>query len=182
VPLADVRRAIRLVRSHAKDWKIDPARIGVAGFSAGGHLASTAATHFDAGNPASSDPVEMLSSRPDFAILVYPVITMGPETHEGSKRNLLGANPPPGVVDLLSNEKQVTGQTPPTFLAHAMDDDVVVPANSQNFYNALVEHQVPAKYLKLPSGGHGLNGYSGPMWDEWQSRSLQWLAEQKFLK
>ena len=181
IPLDDVQRALRLVRSHAAEWSLDPARIGIAGFSAGGHLASTAATHFDAGNPEATDPVDRLSCRPDFAILVYPVVTMGPETHEGSRRNLLGPQPATDLIDLFSNEKQVTDQTPPTFLAHAMDDEVVVPANSQHFYDALIRHHVPAEFLKLPSGGHGLDGYQGPMWDAWQTEVILWLAKLKFL-
>jgi acetyl esterase/lipase len=176
IPLADVQRAIRLVRSQAAGWGIDPGRIGIAGFSAGGHLASTAATHFDAGNSDAADPVEKLSCRPDFAVLVYPVVTMGPATHGGSKRNLLGADPSSALADLFSNEKQVTDQTPPVFLAHALDDEVVLPANSQNFYDALLAYKVPAYYLKLPSGGHGLNGYQGPMWDAWQAESMKWLS------
>lgn len=181
VPLLDAQQAIRLVRSMAPDLKIDPGRIGIIGFSAGGHLASTAATHFDSGDQRSGDAIARMSSRPDFAILVYPVISMGPETHSGSKRNLLGPDPSDDLVALFSNEKQVTGQTPPVFLAHAQDDDAVTAANSQLFYDALIAHQVPAHYLKLPSGGHGLNGYSGPMWDEWQTQSLKWLVQQKML-
>jgi alpha-L-arabinofuranosidase/acetyl esterase/lipase len=181
VPLLDVQQAIRMVRSRARDWGIDPNRIGIMGFSAGGHLASTAATHFDAGDRLSSDIVARCSSRPDFAILVYPVITMGPKTHGGSKKNLLGPDPTGELVTLFSNEQQVTDQTPPTFIAHAMDDDVVSPDNSQMLYDALKAHQVPAAYLKLKSGGHGLNGYSGPMWDEWQTMSMNWLVKQKIV-
>ena len=181
VPLLDAQRAIRMVRSKAKDWGCDPARIGIMGFSAGGHLAATAATHFDSGDAKSTDPVQRFGCRPDFAILVYPVITMGAATHGGSKQNLLGANPPAETVDMFSNEKQVTDKTPPTFLAHAQDDGMVTPDNSKLFYEALLAHQVPAEYLKLPSGGHGLNGYHGPMWDAWQSQSLKWLAARKFI-
>ena len=117
VPLLDAQRAIRTVRAHAKEWELDPARIGIMGFSAGGHLASTADTHFDEGRPAAVDPIDRLSCRPDFAILVYPVITMGEHiTHSGSQHNLMGKNPSPELVKLLSNEKQVTARTPPTFL------------------------------------------------------------------
>jgi acetyl esterase/lipase len=181
VPLLDAQRALRTVRANAGEWKIDPARIGIIGFSAGGHLASTAATHFDRGDANAADRVDRVSCRPDFAILIYPVITMGELTHAGSKRNLLGNNPPSQLVDLYSNEKQVTDQTPPTFLAHALDDTVVVPANSRLLYDALQAHKVPSRYLELPSGGHGLNGYKGPMWDAWQEQSLAWLAELKLL-
>jgi acetyl esterase/lipase len=181
VPLLDAQRAIRTVRSNAKAWGIDPARIGIMGFSAGGHLASTAGTHFDDGDPKASDAIERVSSRPDFMILVYPVVTMGEKTHGGSKGNLLGKNPDAKLVELFSNEKQVTAKTPPTFLAHAKDDGPVPPENSKAFYEALQAQKVPAKYLELPSGGHGLNGYKGPMWDAWQEQSLAWLAEMKLV-
>lgn len=181
VPLLDAQRAIRTVRFNAKQWGIDPARIGIIGFSAGGHLASTAGTHFDDGDPKAADPIDQVSCRPDFAILVYPVVTMGPKTHGGSKTNLLGRDPKPEMMDLFSNEKQVTDKTPPMFLAHAKDDTLVVPDNSRVLYEALKSHNVAAEYLALPSGGHGLNGYKGPMWDAWQTKSLEWLAEQKVI-
>lgn len=179
VPLLDAQRAIRTIRAGAKAWGIDPNRIGIMGFSAGGHLASTAATHFDAGNPQAADAISKASSRPDFAILIYPVVTMGAKTHEGSKQNLLGDNPTPEMVTLFSNEKQVTSQTPPAFIAHAADDGLVVPDNSRDFAAALRKHQVAAEYLELPSGGHGLNGYQGPMWEAWKTASLAWLASVK---
>ena len=181
VPLLDAQRAIRTVRANAKKWQLDASRIGIIGFSAGGHLASTAGTHFDEGNPNATDPVERLSCRPDFLILVYPVITMGDKGHQGSRNNLLGKNPDAKLVDLFSNEKQVTPRTPPTFLAHAKDDKPVPPENSRMFYEACRAHNVPAEFLELPSGGHGLNGYKGPMWDAWQTRSLAWLVERKLL-
>jgi acetyl esterase/lipase len=181
VPLLDAQRALRTVRSKAVEWGCDPKRIGIAGFSAGGHLASTAATHFDSGDAQSTDPVNRLSCRPDFAILIYPVITMGEKTHAGSKGNLLGKTPTPEEVGLFSNEKQVTAQTPPTFLAHAQDDRLVPADNSQLFFEALQAHNVPSEYLKLPSGGHGLDKYSGPMWEKWQIKSLQWLAAQHMI-
>jgi len=110
-------------------------------------------------------------------VLVYPVVTMGEKTHGGSKKNLLGPEPMPADIELFSNEKQVTDQTPPTFMAHAVNDKPVPPENSRQLYAALEQHHVPAKYLELPLGGHGLNGYKGPMWDAWQTGSLQWLAE-----
>ncbi len=176
VPLLDAQRAVRMVRFKAEPWKIDPGRVGIIGFSAGGHLASTAATHFDRGDPKAADPVDRLSCRPDFAILIYPVITMGEKTHGGTKANLLGRDPKPEMVDLFSNEKQVTDKTPPMFLAHAKDDKLVAPDNSRMLYEALKAHNVAAEYLELPSGGHGLNGYKGPMWDAWQTKSLEWLA------
>lgn len=179
VPLLDAQRAIRKVRANAKAWDINPDRIGIIGFSAGGHLASTAATHFDDGNSAAAEAVDQTSCRPDFAILVYPVISMGSKTHQGSRNNLLGKNPKPEMIDLFSNEKQVTAKTPPVFLAHPKDDTVVVPENSQMLYDALKANKVRTEYLELPSGGHGLNGYKGPMWDAWQARSLAWLKELK---
>lgn len=181
VPLLDAQRAIRTVRSNAQQWAIDPSRIGIIGFSAGGHLASTAGTHFDSGDPQAADPINRMSSRPDFVILVYPVVTMGKKTHGGSKANLLGRDPKPELVELFSNEKQVTGQTPPMFLTHAKDDTVVVPDNSQMLHESLQAHKVATEYLELPSGGHGLNGYKGPMWDAWQADSLKWLAAQKMI-
>lgn len=181
VPLLDAQRAIRVVRARAAGWNCDPKRIGIIGFSAGGHVASTAATHFDSGDAKSADPVARISCRPDFALLIYPVITMGAKTHGGSKNNLLGPNPPAELVEKFSNEKQVTDQTPPTFLAHAKDDTVVPPINSQAFYDALLAHKIAAEYLELPSGGHGLNGYKGPNWDAWQTQSLKWLTAQKLV-
>jgi len=181
VPLEDAQRATRFTRLHAAEWKCDPEKIGNMGFSAGGHLASTAATHFDKGDPKASDPVGKQSCRPDFSILIYPVITMGEKTHQGSKKNLLGPSPDEKRVDLYSNEKQVTRDTCPTFLAHAVDDTLVVTENSELYYDALKKNKVHAEYLKLPSGGHGLNGYQGPMWEEWKAKSLVWLAKENFI-
>jgi len=178
LPLSDAQRAIRTVRAKAPEWNLDPNKIGIMGFSAGGHLASTAATHFDDGNESAADPIERISSRPDFAILIYPVISMGEYAHAGSKANLLGEDPRRSLVKLFSNELQVSPSTSPTFLAHAVDDKVVSSVNSQVFYEALLKHDVPARYLELPSGDHGLNGYQGPMWDRWQTQSIRWLAEQ----
>ncbi|HSI11485.1 MAG TPA: alpha/beta hydrolase [Chthoniobacter sp.] len=181
VPLLDAQRAIRTVRARAVEWGIDPKRIGIIGFSAGGHLASTAGTHFDVVEAQSSDPVQWVSCRPDFMVLIYPVISMGEKGHAGSRKNLLGAEPAPEKIALFSNELQVTAQTPPAFLAHAADDKVVPPENSRLFQEALKAHGVEARYLELPSGGHGLNGYKGPMWDAWQTQSLEWLAAQKII-
>ena len=177
VPLLDAQRAIRTVRANAKVWAMDPAKIGIMGFSAGGHLASTAATHFDNGNAAATDPIDQTGCRPDFAVLVYPVVTFGEKTHAGSRTNLLGKDPSPELLKLYSNELQVTDKTPPMFLAHALDDKPVPPENSRALYAALQKNNIPSKYLELPSGGHGLNGYKGPMWDAWQTQSLAWLAD-----
>ncbi len=177
VPLLDAQQAIRTVRANAKQWDLDPAKIGIMGFSAGGHLASTAGTHFDNGDASATNAIERVSCRPDFAILVYPVVTMSDKTHQGSRSNLLGKEPSPELVKLYSNELQVTTKTPPMFLTHAVDDVPVPPEHSRQLFAALQEKNIPAKYLELPSGGHGLNGYKGPMWDAWQEQSLAWLAD-----
>lgn len=181
VPLLDAQRALRTVRANAEKWNLDPARIGIMGFSAGGHLASTAITHFDQGDAQAAEPLDRVSCRPDFGILVYPVVTMGENTHRGSRRNLLGDAPSAEAIELFSNEKQVSEQTPPAFLAHAVDDEPVPPENSRALHAALAAHHVATRYLELPSGGHGLDGYQGPMWDAWQEQSLLWLAEQKLV-
>lgn len=181
VPLLDAQRAIRMARANAEEWNINPKRLGIIGFSAGGHLASTAITNFDVGKAATEDPIEKLSSRPDFGILVYPVISMGPLAHGGSRDNLLGPNPTPELLDLYSSEKQVTAQTPPTFLAHALDDKLVSPENSRVFAAALKAKGVHAEYLELPNGGHGLNGYKGSSWDAWQAACLKWLGTEGLL-
>jgi len=179
VPLLDAQRAIRTVRSRAKEWDLNPARIGIMGFSAGGHLATSAATHFDDGDSAATEAVDRASCRPDFVIAVYPVVIMDERTHKGCMNNLFGKDPSPQMIERFSNEKQVTARTPPTFLAHAVDDKAVPPEHSRAFHAALVAQKVPAQYLELPSGGHGLNGYKGPMWDEWQEKSLAWLSALK---
>lgn len=181
IPLADAARATRIVRSHAIDWKLNSNRIGNIGFSAGGHLASTAATHFDKGTTHTTDLIAKQSCRPDFSILIYPVITMGEKTHGGSKMSLLGPSPDAKTVELFSSEKQVTRDTPPTFLAHALDDTLVVPENSEVYFAALQKNHVPAEFLKLPSGGHGLDNQQGPMWESWKTASLIWLGKLKFI-
>jgi acetyl esterase/lipase len=181
VPLLDAQRALRTVRARAAELKLDPQKIGIIGFSAGGHLASTAATHFDDGNAKADDPIERVSCRPDFAILVYPVVSMGPLSHGGSRRNLLGSEPKAELIELFSNEKRVTERTPPIFLTHAFNDRVVVPDNSRLLHEALKKQNIATEYLELPEGGHGLNGYKGPMWDAWQTKSLAWLATLKII-
>jgi len=166
-PLQDAQRAIRLVRAGAKEWGVDPARVGILGFSAGGHLASTAATHFDAGQASAADPADTASSRPDFAILVYPVISfLDPVTHSGSRRNLLGETPDPKLVELLSNERQVSSQTPPCFLFHTADDGAVPVENSLQFFQALKKAGVPAELHVFEHGRHGRRpgaGRPGPV-------------------
>jgi len=181
-PLQDAQRAIRTVRSRAKTLRLDPGRIGVMGFSAGGHLASTAGTHYDAGRPGAADPVERVSSRPDFMVLVYPVVSLQDGVgHSGSRKNLLGANPDPKLVTLLSNELHVTPKTPPTFLVHAKNDGVKV-ANSILFHQALEKAGVASELLVLETGGHGFGlGVSGGEPAGWPARCEQWLAKQKIL-
>jgi len=155
-PLQDAQRAIRTVRARAKDFGVDPARIGILGFSAGGHLASTAGTHFDGGKPAADDPIERASCRPDFMVLVYPVISFTTKyAHRGSRNNLLGTNPPKALVESLSNELQVTAKTPPAFLIHAGGDRGVPAENSVLFYLALRKHRVKAELHIYQQGGHG---------------------------
>ncbi|MCB1275118.1 alpha/beta hydrolase fold domain-containing protein [Prosthecobacter sp.] len=181
VPLLDAQRAIRLTRANAAAWKIDPQRIGILGFSAGGHVASTALTHFNAGDAANADPIERLSCRPDFGWLVYPVVTMGEFTHTGSKNELIGENSTAELLRLYSNELQVADNTPPVFLAHAIDDKAVPIENSRQFVAAMQKHQRPVELLELPSGGHGLNGCKGPLWEQWNAAALVWSAKQKII-
>lgn len=175
VPLIDAQRAVRLVRSKAAELGVREDRIGIMGFSAGGHLASTVATHFGEPPATIDDSISQLSCRPDFAVLIYPVVTMMEFTHRGSRNNLLGPEPSPQLVEDYSNERQVTGATPPIFIAHALDDRPVPIENSRMLYQALQEKKITAKLLELPSGGHGLNGYQGPMWDQWQAEAIEWM-------
>jgi acetyl esterase/lipase len=178
VPLEDAQRAIRLVRHHAKEWGVDPQRVGILGFSAGGHLASSAATMFYDGDPDAADPVEKQPCRPDFAVLVYPVISMeNGVTHGGSRRNLLGENADDLLVKSLSTDGRVTEKTPPTFLIHAGDDEAVPVKNSLLFYEALVAHQVPAELHVFEAGGHGFGMLRGDRpADKWPELLEPWLA------
>ena len=180
----DVNRAIRTVRHHAKAWGVDPARVGVLGFSAGGHEASTAATHYDAGKPDASDEVERQGCRPDVAILIYPVITMtDPHTHKGSRQNLLGKEPDPKLVELMSNEKRVTKDTPPTFLVHSSDDKVVPIENSFLFAEALAKHGVPFTLVSFKTGAHGYGmGTKDPSLGTWPLLCERWMAGRGFMK
>ena len=184
VMMNDVGRAIRLVRANAGEWKLDGTRIGVVGFSAGGHLASTAATHFDGGDPNAADPIDRVSSRPDVAILVYPVITMtDPFTHVGSRHNLLGDSPSPALIDLMSNEKQVTEKTPPTFLVHTADDAVVPMENSLLFAMACRKAHVPVEVHVFEHGPHGIGlGGADPVLSAWPGLCARWLEKHNFLK
>jgi len=177
IPLQDAQRAVRMVRSNAERYAIDPNRIGILGFSAGGHLASTAGTHFDKGNAEAKDPIDQASCRPDFMVLIYPVISLRESfTHGGSRENLLGKEPDPNLVEYLSNEKQVTPQTPPTFLVHTYEDTVVPAENSIYFYLALRKAGVPAEmhlYLKGPHG-FGLGKTVGAA-SSWPIRCAEWM-------
>jgi acetyl esterase/lipase len=177
VMMQDAQRAVRFVRSHAARWDLDPSRIGVLGFSAGGHMASTAGTHFDGGNPSSPDSIERVSSRPDFMILAYPVITMSEAlAHRGSRRNLLGGDPSAALVRLTSNETQVTRETPPAFLVATTDDATVPVQNSLMFYDALRAAGVPVELHIFESGHHGFGLAPGdPVLSTWTSQCEGWL-------
>jgi len=180
LPFQDGWAAIRMARSRASEWELDPARIGIAGFSAGGHLAAIVATRFDAGERTGGVEGPGSVGRPDFALLVYPVLTMGPGGHEGSRMALFGTDPAPEQIREFSAELQVRSSTPPCFLAHAADDQVVLPDQTRDFYRALCGQGIPAEYLELPYGGHGLSGYRGPCWEAWQREALRWMMERGF--
>jgi acetyl esterase/lipase len=178
-PMLDVQRALRTVRAGAEKWKLDPKRIGVMGFSAGGHLASTAATHFDAGKTEASDPIDQASCRPDFAVLCYPVIAFGTEyTHRGSEKNLLGEAPDPSLVAYYANHQHVTPETPPTFLFHTNGDAGVLPENSVLFYLALRKAKVPAEMHIYEFGKHGVGlATDDPVLSTWSERLIDWMSE-----
>jgi acetyl esterase/lipase len=177
IELGDAQRAIRLVRTRAKEFGVNPNRIGIIGFSAGGHLASTAGTHFDAGNPEAPDGIDRASCRPDFLILAYPVISLtAPYTHKLSRENLLGEKPDAKLLDDLSNDTQVTLQTPPTFLIHGDADLGVPPENSVAFYLALRKAGVPAEVHIFAKGDHGVGLALGdPALAEWPTLLINWL-------
>jgi len=177
VELGDAQRAIRMVRANAAQYGVSPDRVGIFGFSAGGHLASTTGTHFDTGNPADGDPIQRMSSRPDFLVLGYPVISFTtPYTHRGSLQNLLGDNPDPKLVENLSNELQVTAQTPPTFLFHTSEDKTVPVENSVLFYLALKKAGVPAEIHVFERGPHGVGlDMMDPVLSKWSELLANWL-------
>jgi acetyl esterase/lipase len=178
----DALRAIRYTRAKAAEWRIDPNRIGIMGFSAGGHLASTAATHFDGGDPNASDPIEKMSSRPDLLVLCYPVVTMtDPFAHKGSRRNLLGENPSQQMIDLMSNEKQVTDKTPPAFFFHTEDDAGVPVENSLMFAAALRQKKVPYELHVYEHGRHGVGlAKNEPALATWPKLLENWLRARGF--
>ena len=179
VMLGDAARAVRLVRARAGDWKVDPKRVGIMGSSAGGHLASTLLTHFDGGKADAVDPIDRESSRPDLGVLCYAVISLGKYTHQGSKQNLLGTNPPPDLVELLSNELQVTPQTPPCFIWHTAEDPAVPVENSLDFAAALRRAGVPFDLHIYQKGRHGIGLANG---HPWTKDLIYWLHEQGFVK
>lgn len=183
-PMLDVQRAVRTVRAKAKDWGVDAKRVGVWGFSAGGHLASTAATHFDSGKADAADPIEKQSSRPDFAILAYPVISMEDGvTHGGSKSNLLSKTPDAKLVEFYSNDKQVTKDTPPTFLFHTKEDKAVLVKNSELFYEALTKAKVEGCKLYVEEKGpHGVGlGQKLTPASKWPTELEGWMKERGLL-
>ncbi|QDT02666.1 Acetylxylan esterase precursor [Rubripirellula lacrimiformis] len=179
VPMMDAQRAIQTMRAMAKQWNVDPNRIGVIGFSAGGHLCSTVSTKFHDADPDAVDPIDRVSSRPDFSILCYPVITMDSSfTHAGSRRNLLGSDPEPALVELMSNEKQITDNTPPTFLFHTVADQAVPVRNSLAYFNACVDAGVVCEMHVFPNGRHGLGLAKGvPGASQWPALCETWLRQ-----
>ncbi|MBE0650873.1 MAG: alpha/beta hydrolase [Bacteroidales bacterium] len=181
-PLQDAQRAMRIVRRHAKQWKIDPNKIGIMGFSAGGHVASTLSTHF---NQKVYKPVDSISARPDFSILVYPVISMEAGiTHMGSRINLLGKHPSPALVMMYSNELQVNKYTPPAFLVQAMDDPVVPVQNSIDYALALRKYKIPCELHLYEKGGHGfgLGRKNNDTESSWTEACVKWLKMHGFIK
>jgi acetyl esterase/lipase len=177
IELGDAQRAIRLVRSRAQEFGVNADRIGMMGFSAGGHLTATTGTHFDAGKPDAPDPIDRVSSRPDFLILAYPVISFDPAiAHAGSVRSLLGDNPDPKLLEDLSNDLRVTPQTPPTFLFHTNADTGVVAENSVRFYLALRRAKVPAELHIFENGPHGVGlALADPALSAWSTLLTTWL-------
>lgn len=180
IPLMDLQRSIRICRQDARGWDIDPQRIGVLGFSAGGHLASTAGTRFDAVDPQCKSKINL---RPDFMILGYPVISLTDGiTHGPSRENLLGKDASPEMVKLLSNELHVSAQTPPTFIFHAANDPHVPVANSIRFFEALREHGVFSEMHIYQGGGHGFGLHNKTTGEDWFVTMLHWMRSNNFLK
>lgn len=179
VPLMDAQRAIRLVRQNATAWNIDPAKVGVMGFSAGGHLASTLSTQYAHEVERPKDAIDAHSARPDFSILAYPVISFrDAAVHSGSRKNLIGENPSQELMDRFSGELNVNAETPPTFLVHAQDDKGVPIENSLLYYQALHKNGVPAALHIYPTGGHGFAfGLEKGAVETWREVLLAWMAD-----
>ena len=184
VQLGDAQRALRMVRAQAAAWRIDPARIGIMGFSAGGHLAMTASTMFDPGNAQAADAIDRASSRPDFTVLGYPVISMTAAwTHQGSKRNLLGDAPDPDLAMRMSGEKAVTKETPPTFIFQTNQDAAVPAENSVHYYLALRQAGVPAEMHIFERGAHGVGlANDDPALSAWSGLLAHWLRGRGAIK
>lgn len=184
LPLQDAQQAMRLVRFHAEEWQIDPTKVGIAGFSAGGHLASTLSTHFDSGKKDAVDPIDRISSRPDFSILLYPVVTFKEEWgHMGSRENLIGKTNDWKIIERFCNELQVTNQTPPAFIALADDDTAVKPRNSIEYYLALKREGIPAELHIFKEGGHGFGMHkTGKAHDQWPLMVVEWMKAMKYIK
>jgi acetyl esterase/lipase len=184
IPLQDAQRALRTVRARAKEFGVDPTRVGILGFSAGGHLASTAATHFDDGKADAADPIDRAGCRPDFAILCYPVITLKPPyAHMGSRYNLLGKDADEKLVESLCNDEQVTDKTPPTFLFHTADDNVVPVENSLLFFEALHKAKVPAELHVYEHGRHGVGlAPNEPALSSWPDLLETWMKAHGWMK
>jgi acetyl esterase/lipase len=184
MPMLDGQRAVRLVRYNSKAWGINWKHIGMMGFSAGGHVAATVGTHWDPYIPGATDPINGQSCRPDFMLLVYPLITMKDKmTHPDSRRNLLGDHPPQKLVDFYSDETQVTDDTPPAFIVASKTDQIVPVKNSELFYHALQSHKIPSEFLELETGKHGFGlAKNDPKVGIWTDRCLAWLDKQGFLQ
>ena len=180
VPVMDAQQALKMIRENAAKWKVNASKIGVMGFSAGGHLASSLGTHF---NEQILSNTNHTSLRPDFMVLLYPVISFKDSiTHQGSKQNLIDKSPSSDLVHRFSNEEQINTKTPPAFLVHAIDDDVVPVANSIAFVEALAKNKVPAEMHLYQSGGHGFGLHNKTTKDEWIERLKNWLTMNGFLK
>lgn len=184
IELGDAQRAIRMLRSHAMEWRLDAARIGIIGFSAGGHLAMSTSTMFDAGDPRAADPIDRVGSRPDFAVLAYPVISMtAPWTHQGSKQNLLGDSPNADLAKQLSGENAVTKATPPTFIFQTNEDTVVPAENSLQYFLALRKAGVPAEMHVFEKGPHGVGLANDDVaLSTWSTLLANWLRTRGVIK
>ncbi len=182
-PSQDAMRAVRLVRANAKAWNVDPDKVGIMGFSAGGHLTSTVLTLFDRGDSEATDPIARESSRPDFGVLCYPVIVFGhAKVHSGSVRNLLGENPDPELVESLNTATRVTADTPPTFVFHTFEDVAVPPENALAFYAAMVKQGVPGELHFYEKGPHGVGlAHKIPGTSDWSNALKRWLEVRNFL-
>jgi acetyl esterase/lipase len=184
IPLQDAQQAMRFVRYNAEEWLIDPNKVGIAGFSAGGHLASTLSTHYDTGLKEAKDAMDHISCRPDFSILLYPVVTFKEEWgHMGSRENLIGKTNDWKIIQNFCNELQVTKETPPAFIALADDDQGVKPRNSIEYYSALKREGIPTELHIFKEGGHGFGMHkTGKAHDQWPLMVVEWMKAMKYIK